>query len=87
MSSTEHFEQMAEDLLRQATRSRNPAERSQLISEAVRWHMMAHGGGERAATTELSWPDPDQDHQSGGRLSDVGAAPGGSAAQQGGGQR
>ncbi len=41
MSSAEIYRQKADDLMRQATATDNLAERSALISDAVRWNLMA----------------------------------------------
>jgi len=67
MANGEVYRLKADELLRLATATSDLGERSRLISEAVRWHMMAneaeHGSasGDRSNMGEQSAPAPDDD--------------------------
>jgi hypothetical protein len=60
MSSAEIYRAKADVLMKQATETENMAERSRLISEAVRWRMMGQALEDvQEATDRLRWLDPD----------------------------
>jgi hypothetical protein len=64
MGGAEIYKTKADELLRAATATTDMAERSRLISEAVRWHMMASGSESLSgavALIDLSEETPDFD--------------------------
>lgn len=62
MGGAEIYKTKADELLRAATAATDMGERSRLINEAVRWHMMASGlESQSEAVTQIDLSDPELD--------------------------